>query len=73
MRRAKASIRAAITSGLPTLAECGGFMYLTESIANTEGEEYPMIGLIPGKVKMQKKLAALGYREIFGIRREFFN
>ena len=62
----KASIRAAITSGMPTLAECGGFMYLTESITNTDGVEYGMVGLIPGKVKMQKKLAALGYREIFG-------
>lgn len=62
----KASIQAAITTGIPTLAECGGFMYLTESITNTEGSEYRMVGLIPGKVKMQKKLAALGYREIFG-------
>lgn len=62
----KASIRTAITNGMPTLAECGGFMYLTESITNTDGVAYPMAGLIPGKVKMQKKLAALGYREIFG-------
>ncbi len=67
----KASIRAAITSGAPTLAECGGFMYLTESITNTDGVEYGMVGLIPGKVKMQKKLAALGYREIFGTRGNF--
>ena len=62
----KASIRAAITNNMPTLAECGGFMYLTESITNTDGVEYGMTGLIPGKVKMQRKLAALGYREIFG-------
>lgn len=67
----KASIRAAITKGIPTLAECGGFMYLTESIADTEGAEYRMVGLIPGKVKMQKKLAALGYREIFGTQGNF--
>ena len=46
-------------------------MYLTESIANTDGVEYGMVGLIPGKVKMQKKLAALGYREIFGTRGKF--
>ena len=30
-----------------------------------------MVGLIPGKVKMQKKLAALGYREIFGTKDNF--
>ena len=51
----KDSIRMAISSGIPTLAECGGFMYLTESITNTAGNVYPMVGLIPGKVKMQKK------------------
>lgn len=67
----KVSIRAAITSGMPTLAECGGFMYLTESIVTTEGTVYPMVGLIPGKVKMQTKLAALGYREIFGTKDNF--
>lgn len=67
----KASIRATIMSGVPTLAECGGFMYLTESIVKTEGPEYPMVGIIPGKVKMQKKLAALGYREIFGTKENF--
>lgn len=67
----KASIHATIMSGIPTLAECGGFMYLTESIVKTEGTEYPMVGIIPGKVKMQKKLAALGYREIFGTKENF--
>ena len=66
---AKDSIRKAIAKGMPTLAECGGFMYLTKSIENTSGEKYPMVGFIPGKVKMQKKLAALGYREISERRR----
>lgn len=62
----KDSIRAAITNGLPTLAECGGFMYLTEAIETTDAKQFPMVGIIPGKVKMQTKLAALGYREITG-------
>lgn len=60
------SFRLAINAGLPTLAECGGFMFLTEAIVTTEGNSYPMVGLIPGKVTMQKKLAALGYREVRG-------
>ncbi|WJQ82873.1 cobyrinate a,c-diamide synthase [Brevibacillus brevis] len=62
----KQSIRSAITKGLPTLAECGGYMFLTEAIVTTDGDSYPMVGLIPGKVTMQKKLAALGYREVRG-------
>jgi len=63
----KASVRKRIEGGLPTLAECGGFMYLTEAIRDTEGNRYPMVGLIPGEVAMQTKLAALGYRDIVGM------
>jgi cobyrinic acid a,c-diamide synthase len=62
----KASIRTAIIAGMPTLAECGGFMYLCESIEDTQGNRHAMVGLVPGKVRMQNKLAALGYREITG-------
>ena len=64
--KAKRSVKAAIEKGLPTLAECGGFMYLTESIETTEEKKYEMVGVIPGRVQMQSKLAALGYREISG-------
>jgi cobyrinic acid a,c-diamide synthase len=62
----KRSIKDAVQNGLPTLAECGGFMYLTEAIVTTEGQQFDMIGIIPGYVKMQSKLAALGYREVTG-------
>jgi cobyrinic acid a,c-diamide synthase len=61
------SIKKRIEQGLPTLAECGGFMYLTESIETIEGKQYPMVGVIPGKIKMGDKLAAIGYREITGL------
>jgi len=67
----KKSIREAIAKGLPTLAECGGFMYLTEAITNSKGDRYDMVGAIPGEVAMQTKLAALGYREIFGTQHNF--
>ncbi|NEW06180.1 cobyrinate a,c-diamide synthase [Paenibacillus sp. SYP-B3998] len=67
----KVSIRQRIGQGIPTLAECGGFMYLTEQIANTAGEVFPMVGLIPGQVVMQSKLAALGYREVEGTEGNF--
>ncbi|MGG7619164.1 cobyrinate a,c-diamide synthase [Bacillus coreaensis] len=66
LEEVKYSIKHAIENGLPTLAECGGFMYLTDAIETTEGESFPMVGLIPGVVKMHKNLAALGYREITG-------
>lgn len=50
------SIRAALESGLPCLAECGGFMYLTESIAGA-----PMVGYIPGSAHDTGRLTRFGY------------
>jgi cobyrinic acid a,c-diamide synthase len=61
------SIRQAVESGMPTFAECGGFMYLTDEIVTTDGASYPMVGLIAGSARMQTKRAALGYREVSGM------
>lgn len=55
-----ASIRAAHAAGLPILAECGGMMVLAESLADKEGRDWPMAGLLPGRVLMQQRLAGLG-------------
>jgi cobyrinic acid a,c-diamide synthase len=60
------SITAGITAGLPTLAEGGGLMYLSESLEDTEHQSYSMAGIVPGQVKMQSRLAALGYRTVTG-------
>ena len=50
------SIRRALEGGLPCIAECGGFMYLTQAI----GEE-PMVGFLPGKCWDNHKLTRFGY------------
>ena len=50
------SVRNAIEKGLPCIAECGGFMYLTESIG-----EYPMVGYLPGNCFDNGKLTRFGY------------
>ncbi|NPV52728.1 MAG: cobyrinate a,c-diamide synthase [Firmicutes bacterium] len=60
----KECIRAADRQGIPIYAECGGLMYLSQAIIDLEGRSYPMVGLLPVKVKMQKRLAALGYVEV---------
>jgi cobyrinic acid a,c-diamide synthase len=67
----KRSIYHAIECGLPTFAECGGFMFLTEMLETTDCKQYEMTGIIPGTVKMQTRLAALGYREIKGMNSNF--
>ncbi|EPZ42213.1 cobyrinate a,c-diamide synthase [Alicyclobacillus acidoterrestris] len=60
----QAQIRARIADGLPTFAECGGFMWLTESLRDKSGATHKMVGAIPARVQMQAKRAALGYREV---------
>src|SRR5579884_814639 len=59
-----ASIRRFATGGGPIYAECGGLMYLANRIETAEGGAFPMVGLLPGQVRMGKKLKALGYRAI---------
>ncbi len=48
--------------------ECGGYLFLLESLETFEGETVPCLGLLPGRAKMNRKLASLGYREVEGIR-----
>jgi cobyrinic acid a,c-diamide synthase len=55
------AIRRFAESGAPVYAECGGFMYLTEAIVETDGREHIMAGLFPTRARMQSRLAALGY------------
>lgn len=58
--RWQASVRQAHADGLPILAECGGMMVLAESLQDKEGKDWPMAGLLPGRVIMQTRLAGLG-------------
>jgi cobyrinic acid a,c-diamide synthase len=51
-------------SGRPVYGECGGFMYLTDSIIDARGTEYPMAGIYPVKARMGKRLRRLGYRQV---------
>ncbi len=57
-----AAIKKAISKGIPTYAECGGLMYLSEKLVDFEGVPWPMVGAIPQTVKMGGRLA-LGYRK----------
>lgn len=50
------SIKKALAAGLPCIAECGGFMYLTESIG-----QYPMVGALSGNCFDTGRLTRFGY------------
>lgn len=54
-------IKDAIDKGLPCLAECGGFMYLHESMEDNEKKFYNMVGAIRGKAYKTSKLGRFGY------------
>lgn len=50
------SIRRALAAGLPCIAECGGFMYLQESLLGQ-----PMVGALKGSCFHAGKLVRFGY------------
>lgn len=60
----KESIKAAIGQGIPSIAECGGFMYLHETMMTMEGEAFPMVGAVKGTCYYTGKLVRFGYIEI---------
>ena len=55
------TVKTAILAGMPTIAECGGLMYLCEQIIDFEGKSWPMVGILPTSAVMGGRLT-LGYR-----------
>ncbi|MBS7007393.1 cobyrinate a,c-diamide synthase [Anaerostipes sp.] len=58
MRR---EIFSAVSSGLPCMAECGGFLYLHREMEDQAGILRKMAGVIPGKALKKDKLSRFGY------------
>ncbi len=54
------SVKIAANEGLPIYAECGGLIYLGESI-ELDGEVHPLAGVFPIRFGMSKKPQAHGY------------
>lgn len=54
-------IKRKIEFGLPTAAECGGFLYLGQSLTDAEGQSWPMAGVLPGEAKNAGRLVRFGY------------
>ena len=53
-----ASVAEAVKQGLPTIAECGGYMYLLDAI-----EQVPMCGVLRGDAERKPRLVRFGYVE----------
>ncbi|MFU2210923.1 cobyrinate a,c-diamide synthase [Solidesulfovibrio sp. C21] len=59
----RGAIREFCAAGRPVLAECGGFMYLMESLVDKAGRRQAMAGVFPFRAIMGERFSALGYRE----------
>ena len=62
--RMRQSIREAVGNGLPTVAECGGFLYLCQSLEDESGTVWPMAGVLPGEGVRTGKLVRFGYAHL---------
>jgi cobyrinic acid a,c-diamide synthase len=61
---ARDAVRRFAEAGRPIYAECGGLMYLTESLEDLDGVAHPMVGVLPVTVRMRPPRMALGYTEV---------
>lgn len=63
-RGMRESVKKSIENGLPSIAECGGFMYLHETMENLEGKAFSMAGAVKGNSRYMGKLVRFGYIEV---------
>ncbi len=57
----RVSVRDAIRGGMPSLAECGGFMYLLEMLEDSGDKLRPMAGVLRGTASNRGRLGRFGY------------
>lgn len=57
-------IAASVSAGMPTVAECGGFLYLQEWLEDVKGKRFPMCGVLPGTGVRTGKLQRFGYQKL---------
>ena len=50
--------------GLPTVAECGGFLYLGRTLQDADGTPRPMAGVLPGQGFKVGRLVRFGYARL---------
>lgn len=65
----RAAIKLFAERGGVIYGECGGLMYLTESIRDCDGQSHKMVGVFPAEAVMRKTSLTLGYRTVENSRR----
>ena len=64
------SVRDAIGGGTPSIAECGGFMYLHRMVEDAKGKQYELAGLIDGECRYTGHLVNFGYTQIKALKED---
>ncbi len=54
-------LRSWVRQGRPIYAECGGMMFLLDSLTDAEGRRFPMAGAFPGRTRLSPRLGGFGY------------
>ena len=67
----RTAIRHFIEAGGPVYTECGGLMYLSQTLIDCARRKYPMVGAYPFTTRMLPQLKALGYREVLAAKKTF--
>ncbi len=57
-------VKEAVLDGMPTVAECGGFLYLGNELCAEDGTPYMMAGVFRGTASDVGRLVRFGYLEI---------
>jgi cobyrinic acid a,c-diamide synthase len=65
-------VRKAVLGGMPTIAECGGFLYLHNTLEDDSGISYSMAGVLPGQGYKTARLQRFGYINLMAMRENAF-
>ena len=60
-RKLADAMRRHVESGKPAYAECGGMLYLLESMTDQEGRRAALAGVLPGHATIHERLQSIGY------------
>lgn len=65
------ALKMAFASDIPSIAECGGFMYLHEYIKTEDGVSHPMVGVLSSGCEYKGHLVRFGYVNVTEKERNF--
>lgn len=60
----RTAVKQAAKTGMPIVAECGGFLYLHDTLTDRNGRRYAMTGVVSGECFDTGKLVRFGYVEM---------